>query len=272
MKNNIPIVICAILLLILGGILIHMTPSEPSAEPVQANLTTHSWYIMPREKGQQPVAADDAPFKDDYNIIYMGSPEEKKVWLTFDLGYENGNTAKILDALKNKNAEAAFFVCGNVLNRNPELVKRMVEEGHTVCNHTDTHADLSKLSKEEIQQELSTLEDAFHELTGKQMSRLMRPPEGKYSENSLAIFQELGYTPVFWSFAYKDWVDGEQPDPAAALKTVSDRTHPGMVMLLHSTSATNAAIMGDMIDQLRADGYTIGTVHELSALSSPNIR
>ena len=263
MKNNIIFAACAFVLILLGGILIAKTPRSESDLPVSADRTVHSWYIMPQGEGKQPVVADDAPFKDDYPILYLGSPEEKKVWLTFDLGYENGNTAKTLNALKQERVEAAFFVCGNVIDRNPELIRRMADEGHTVCNHTDKHADLTTLDKEGIRKELTALEEKYTALTGKTMSKLMRPPEGKYSEATLADLKALGYTPVFWSFAYKDWVDGEQPKPADALATISSRTHPGMVMLLHSTSATNAEIMVDLIRQLRAQGYTIAPISEL---------
>lgn len=267
MKNNLIFAACAFVLILLGGILVAKTPRPEASLPVAADRTVHSWYIMPQGEGKQPVAADDAPFKDNYPIIYMGDPGEKKVWLTFDLGYENGNTAKILDALKQEQAEAAFFVCGNVLKRNPELIRRMADEGHTVCNHTDTHADLSALGKDAIAKELSALEEQYTALTGKPMSKLMRPPEGKYSESTLAILEELGYTPVFWSFAYKDWINDAQPAPADALEIISSRAHPGMVMLLHSTSSTNAEIMSQLIRDLRADGYIIAPIRELAALA-----
>jgi len=269
MKNNLIIGLCAFVLILLGGILIAMTP-QPSAF-TEADLSVHSWYIMPQGDGKQPVVADDAPFKDNYNILYLGDPTENTIWLTFDLGYENGNTAKILDTLRDKNIPAAFFVCGNVLDRNPDLIKRMADEGHTVCNHTDSHADLTKLTKEEIKTELTALEEDFLALTGKPMSKLMRPPEGKYTENTLSDLNELGYVPVFWSFAYKDWVDDAQPNRAKAIETITTRAHPGMVMLLHSTSSTNAEILGTVIDRLKESGYSFGKITELQHAQT-NIR
>lgn len=265
MKNNLVIRACALLLIVLGGILIAMTPDAKTVT-VQADRSTHSWYIMPQGEGKQPIAADDAPFKDQYQIIYLGDPAERKIWLTFDLGYENGNTEKILDVLKEHQIQAAFFVCGNVLNRNPELIQRMANEGHVVCNHTENHIDLSNQTKEVIQKELQTLEEKYQQLTGKSMSRLMRPPEGKYSENSLAILNELGYTPVFWSFAYKDWLENDQPSAEKAMQTITSRAHPGMVMLLHSTSSTNAEIMDHMIRTLQEKGYAFGNACELERM------
>lgn len=267
MKKNLMIASCAFLLILLGGILIAMTPDPQSVISTQNDLTSHSWYIMPQGT-EQPIVADDAPFKDQYKIIYLGDPQEKKIWLTFDLGYENGNTEKILNTLKKKKVEAAFFVCGNVFDRNPELIKRMAAEGHTVCNHTNLHKDLTKLSKNEIAEELSTVEEKYTALTGKTMSKLMRPPEGRYSETSLAVLNELGYIPVFWSFAYKDWIEDDQPSAADALDKISSRAHPGMVMLLHSTSSTNAEILGEMIERLCAQGYTFGRIAELTQLAT----
>ena len=267
MKKNLMIGACAALLAVLGGVLIAMTPKPAQQTLAHSYQHTYNWYVMNGTGGAQPIAADDAAFKDDYRIVYMGKPDEKKIWLTFDLGYDNGNTALILDALKDKGVEGAFFICGHVIDTCPELVKRMAEEGHAVCNHTEHHADLSGLSTEKISAEMTALEEKYRALTGRDMEKMMRPPEGKYSESALEKLNALGYTPVFWSFAYKDWIDDAQPAPADALETVSSRAHPGMVMLLHSTSSTNAEIMSQLIRDLRADGYTIAPIRELAALS-----
>lgn len=268
MKNNLLIGACAAVLAVLGGILIAMTPKPAETVMTHSYQRCYNWYVMNGSGGQQPVVADDALFKDNYRIAYMGDAAEKKIWLTFDLGYDNGCTGQILDVLKEKDVQGAFFICGNVIDKCPELVMRMTEEGHAVCNHTEHHADLSGLSEQEIAAELGALEEKFAALTGRQMEKLMRPPEGKYSESALEKLNRLGYTPVFWSFAYKDWIDGEQPAEDAAIDKILKNAHPGMIMLLHSTSATNAKILPEVIDQLRERGYEFGTVQELRRVAN----
>ncbi|MBR4079698.1 MAG: polysaccharide deacetylase family protein [Christensenellaceae bacterium] len=268
MKNNLLIGACAAVLAVLGGILIAMTPEPSETVMTHSYQRCYNWYVMNGTGGQQPVAADDALFKDNYRIAYMGDAAEKKIWLTFDLGYDNGNTELILDALKEKDVEGAFFICGHVVETCPELVKRMAEEGHAVCNHTEHHADLSGLSEEEISAEMTELEEKYTALTGRKMDKMMRPPEGKYSESSLEKLNNLGYTPVFWSFAYKDWIDDDQPTEQAAIEKILSNAHPGMVALLHSTSATNAKILPEVIDRLRDKGYAFGTMDELRALAN----
>lgn len=267
MKKNGLIALCAAVLAVLGGVLIAMTPRPAEQTLAHSYQRTYHWYVMNARDGSQPVLSDDAAFKDDYRIVYMGPADQKKVWLTFDLGYDNGNTEKILDVLKDKDVEGAFFICGNVIETCPALVKRMAEEGHAVCNHTEHHKDLSMLTEQEISGELTALEEKYSALTGKQMEKMMRPPEGKYSESTLEKLEKLGYIPVFWSFAYKDWIDGEQPSPDAALEKIAENAHPGMVALLHSTSATNAQILPEVIDRLREQGYAFGRMEELRALA-----
>lgn len=245
--------------------LVYMTLAPTATTVAHTAQKTYSWYYKPREDGTQPIVADDATFLEDYNLIYMGNPDSKVIYLTFDSGYENGYTEKILDILKEKNAPAAFFVTGHYMQSNPEIIQRMHDEGHLVCNHTLNHKDLSSTTEiSTYQQELDGLCELYLEITGDQMPRFMRPPEGKYSESMLQIVQEMGYTPVFWSFAYKDWLNDAQPDEASAKKTILSRTHPGEVALLHSTSATNAAILGEVIDAWRAQGYEIHSIQELA--------
>lgn len=268
MKKNLMIGACAALLAVLGGVLIAMTPKPAQQTLAHSYQRTYNWYVMNGTGGAQPIASDDAAFKDDYRIVYMGDASEKKIWLTFDLGYDNGNTALILDALKDKGVEGAFFICGHVIDTCPDLVKRMADEGHAVCNHTEHHADLSGLSEEEISAEMTALEEKYRALTGREMEKIMRPPEGKYSESSLEKLNRLGYTPVFWSFAYKDWIDNDQPAEQAAIEKIVSNAHPGMIALLHSTSATNAKVLPTVIDQLREQGYTFGTMEELREMSN----
>jgi len=268
MKNNLLIAACAAVLAVLGGILIAMTPMPAETVLAHSYQRVYNWYVMNGAGGSQPVVADDAAFKDDYRIVYLGDAEEKKLWLTFDLGYDNGNTELILDALKDKGVEGAFFICGHVIDTCPELVKRMAEEGHAVCNHTEHHADLSGLSEEEIAAEMTALEEKYLALTGRHMEKMMRPPEGKYSESALEKLNNLGYTPVFWSFAYKDWMDDAQPAEQEAIEKILSNAHPGMVALLHSTSATNAKVLPDVIDKLREKGYTFGSMQELRMMAN----
>ncbi len=251
-------------LLILAGVALVMMTVAPAKTVMAHTLTrSYSWYIVPQGEGEQPIASDDAPFKDEYGVIYMGDPNEKTVWLTFDAGYDEGTADVILDALREKDVQAAFFICGNLIDRCPELVKRMTDEGHRVFNHTDKHRDMTGQSYEELEGELKGLEDKYRELTGREMDKVVRPPEGRYSEESLKRLRDMGYKVMFWSFAYKDWLKDAQPSRTDAVDTILSRAHPGMVALLHSNSATNAAILPDVIDALRAKGYRFGSIDEL---------
>lgn len=190
--------------------------------------------------------------------------DDKVIYLTFDAGYENGNVEKILDALKDHNATGAFFVLDNIIMRNPDLVKRMSDEGHLVCNHTAKHHDMTKItSKDQFAKELKTLEDAYFELTGRDMAKFYRPPEGRFSEQNLKFAKELGYKTVFWSFAYADWDNNKQPDEAKSIEKVLSHTHNGEIILLHPTSATNAAIMDRLLTEWENQGYRFGSLSEL---------
>ena len=191
-------------------------------------------------------------------------PEKGVIYLTFDAGYENGNVEKILDTLKDKEVRGAFFVLGNLVTSNTDLVKRMADEGHLVCNHTYHHRDMSKYTdKAEFALELTSLEDAYRKLTGREMSKYYRPPEGRFTEQNLKLAQEMCYSTVFWSFAYADWDNNKQPSAEYALKKILSNVHNGAVILLHPTSSTNAKIMPQLIDSLKSSGYRFGTLDEL---------
>lgn len=192
-----------------------------------------------------------------YNAAAIQSTEEKVINLTFDQGYENGFTSKILDVLKEKGVKATFFVVGDYAERQPELVERMINEGHTVGSHSVNHYSMPELSVEEMTDEIMGLHEYMLEHFGIQMT-LFRPPKGEYSELSLAVTGDLGYKTVLWSFAYADWDTDDQPDPEAALSKLIERAHPGAIYLLHSVSETNASILGDFIDAMLAEGYTFG--------------
>ena len=181
-------------------------------------------------------------------------PEDKTICLTFDEGYENGYTAQILDTLKEKQVSAVFFCTLDYIDGNPELVQRMIDEGHVVANHSASHASTPTLTAEEVAQEIQEVHQVVQEEFGYTMT-LFRNPEGSFCERDLAIAQALGYESVFWSFAYVDWVVDDQPDPAESLTRLVEAVHPGAIYLLHPVSSTNAAILGDFIDQARAQGY-----------------
>ena len=195
----------------------------------------------------------------------MGDTAEKVIYLTFDAGYENGCTAAILDALKKHSAPACFFVVGNYIDTAPELVLRMVQEGHIVGNHTLHHPDMSAIQDEAaFSAELDGLADKYRELTGEEMKKFYRPPQGKFSESNLAMAQKLGYRTIFWSLAYVDWYTDDQPTDEQAFSKLVPRIHPGAVVLLHSTSATNARILDELLAKLEALGYRFASLEELA--------
>ena len=200
----------------------------------------------------------------EYDAAYLGDTSEKVLYLTFDAGYENGCTEKILDTLKKHNAKAAFFLVGNYIQRNADLVRRMVQEGHTVGNHTMHHPDMSKLSDfNAFSKELSDLAELYEQTVGQPLPRYYRPPQGIYSEENLKMAQQLGYKTVFWSLAYVDWNNDAQPSREQALSKLLPRTHPGAVVLLHSTSKTNSEILDELLTKWEEAGYRFGTVEEL---------
>ena len=227
-------------------------------------LSTGSWGLSFRQEGAPPIGNAGKDQLRQYQAAYIGDVGEKVLYLTFDAGYENGCTAKILDTLKEKQVPAAFFLVGNYIQRSPDLVRRMVAEGHTVGNHTMHHYDMSRLSdKAAFSKELTDLEALYKETVGQELPKYYRPPQGIYSEENLKMAQELGYQTVFWSLAYVDWNNDAQPTREAAFAKLLPRTHNGAVVLLHSTSKTNAEILGELIDKWKAMGYRFGTLEEL---------
>ena len=231
---------------------------------VEAAASNDNWGLSFQEEGKTPVGNATPEFLKQYNAYFCGNSEGKKIYLTFDCGYENGYTPAILDALEKHNVKAAFFVVGNYLETSPDLVKRMVEEGHIVGNHTYHHPDMSQISDPaSFQEEITSLEKKYQEITGLEMQKFYRPPQGKYSESNLKMAQELGYQTVFWSLAYVDWYVDQQPTQEEAYAKLLPRIHPGAVVLLHSTSKTNAEILDDLLTKWEQEGYTFGTLNEL---------
>ena len=227
-------------------------------------LETGSWGLSFQSEGAAPVAPANAAQLAKYDAAYLGDTAEKVIYLTFDAGYENGCTAKILDTLKAHNVPAAFFLVGNYIEKNADLTRRMVEEGHIVGNHTMHHYDMSKLSdRAAFSKELTELETLFKEVTGKELPKYYRPPQGTYSEENLKMAQELGYRTVFWSLAYMDWVTSEQPTKEQAFSKLIPRIHNGAVVLLHSTSSTNAEILDELLTKWEQLGYRFASLEEL---------
>ena len=223
----------------------------------------YSWYAAHQKNGIRPPAPAGLPSVGEHGGYFLGA-DEPVVYLTFDAGYENGNVAKILDGLKAERVPGAFFILENLVNRNPELVKRMTDEGHLVCNHTARHKDMTTFTEADFKEELGRMEAAYRDLTGRELARYYRPPEGKFTVNNLDWARDMGYSTVFWSFAYADWDNEKQPDPDAALEKILSGAHNGMVLLLHPTSAANAQILPALIRGLKDRGYRFGTLDELT--------
>ncbi|MBQ9748237.1 MAG: polysaccharide deacetylase family protein [Clostridia bacterium] len=221
-----------------------------------------SWYCKRQKDHLRPTVEQDMAYVEDYGGVYLG-PEEKVVYLTFDAGYENGNVARILDTLKKHGVQGAFFILENLVTRDTALVRRMAEEGHLVCNHTARHKDMTAITPEEIAREIHTLEEVYREKTGCELARFFRPPEGKFSEESMRAVQELGYTTVFWSLAYADWDNAKQPSADYAKRLLTENLHDGAILLLHPTSKTNADILDELITAWKAEGYRFGSLTEL---------
>ena len=251
-----------ITIILLGALMINVF-----ATVSYADSTAASWYVK-RSGDKRPELPREHALTEKYDAYYIDKKledksESKRIYLTFDAGYENGNVEKILDTLKDKGVPAAFFVLEHIITKNTDLVLRMTNEGHKVCNHTTNHADLTKLSKEDIIKNLKRLESVYKTATGLEMEKYFRFPEGKYSEDALAAVDELGYKTIFWSFGYADWDDKNQPAAEKSKAKILENTHNGEVILLHPTSSTNAEILPMLIDEWRKMGYSFGNLDEL---------
>ena len=262
MKKVFLILLCALLLSGMLGISCH------------AEEASYNWYCVHVKDHVQPRVGAELSFVESLGGYYIDHAHagwedaEKVIYLTFDAGYENGNIAKILDVLHKEEVPAAFFILGNLITKNTDLVKRMAEEGHTVCNHTVRHANMSTKSNEELMRELHELERLYEEKTGYQMAPFYRPPEGRFSKKNLECTKANGYDTIFWSFAYADWDNNKQMSPEKAKQKILENLHNGEIMLLHPTSSTNAEILGDIIKELKAQGFRFGTLDQLTGRSA----
>lgn len=239
---------------------------EPKTRPdgFELVLESEDWGLGFGEPETQPRGNASAEDLAWYHAYYMGDDSEKVLYLTFDCGYENGNTEPILDALKKHNAPATFFVVGHYLETEPELVKRMVEEGHAVGNHTYHHPDMSSISDiESFENEVNDVAQLFYEITGTELSPYYRPPQGKCNVKNLEMAEELGYYTIFWSLAYVDWNQDNQPSHEEAFDKLTTRVHPGAVVLLHNTSNTNGEILDELLTRWEDMGYSFKPLSEL---------
>lgn len=224
-----------------------------------------SWFFKPNSKGATPEEPSEVLELIKNNSAYfVGNTEQKELYITFDEGYENGKTEKILDILKKHNVKAAFFVVEPYIKQNEQLVKRMSDEGHLVCNHSAHHPSMAKITDfEKFKKELKEVEEAYKAVTGKDMPKYFRPPMGRYSALSLHYTKELGYKSVFWSSAHYDWDVKKQPNPEDAKKLLLKRTHNGAIILLHAVSKTNSDILDELITSWKSQGYSFKTLDQL---------
>jgi peptidoglycan-N-acetylmuramic acid deacetylase len=227
-------------------------------------LLAENWGLGFGKDGTPPTGTATTEELAKYDAYYMADTKEKIIYLTFDCGYENGNTEAILDALKKHNATATFFVVGHYLESAPELVKRMVQDGHSVGNHTYHHPDMTAISdKAAFQKEMDDVRTLFKEITGEELAMYYRPPQGKYSLGNLQQAKELGYCTYFWSLAYVDWNVDAQPSHEEAFEKLTRRVHPGAIVLLHTTSKTNGEIMDELLTKWEEMGYRFGGLEEI---------
>ncbi len=233
-------------------------------ESASVSSASSNWYCKHMKSSARPPIPPEMSYIESYGGYFLGK-DEHVIYLTFDAGYENGNIEKILDTLKSENIPAAFFILDNLVYSNPQLVQRMAEEGHTVCNHTAKHRDMTKCTSiDEFSAELEKMAEIYRNEIGYEMAKYYRPPEGKCSEANLQWANELGYKTILWSFAYADWDNENQMSPDKAIEKIITNTHNGEVILLHPTSATNAEILPTLIKKWREMGYSFGTLDDLT--------
>lgn len=261
--------LCSLLLLAgaftLGSLLGILTGTLSPTKETSASVQSASWGLSFQEEGKRPAGNATIDDLKQYNAYYASDTDEKILYLTFDAGYENGNTPAILEALKKHQAPAVFFAVGNFIKDNPDLIKRMITEGHIVGNHTMTHPDMSQISSmESFQKELEGVEELYTSVTGEPMTKFYRPPRGVYSTENLSMAKELGYSTFFWSLAYVDWIQEQQSSKEEAFQKLIPRIHPGAIVLLHNTSSTNAAILDELLTRWEEMGYQFHSIKELT--------
>lgn len=230
---------------------------------ISASKNTN-WGLSFKKQGERPTGNATPEYLKEFNSYFIAPEGNKKIYITFDAGYEAGYTPKILGVLEKHNVKATFFVVGTLMKSNPELIKQIDDEGHIVANHSMHHPNMSKMSTmEDFKKEIEPVEELYKEITGKDMKKFYRPPQGIFSETNLKMANELGYKTIFWSLAYVDWYKDKQPSKEEALNKIMSRIHDGAIILLHSTSKTNSEILDELLTKLEKQGYTFGTLEEL---------
>ena len=239
-----------------------------TAISAQTENEGYNWYVRRNKEHKQPKPDGVFLQMNREGVFYVDADHgdgnrEKVLYLTFDAGYENGNVEKVLKALNEENVPGAFFVLSHFVRKNPELAKKIVDNGHLLCNHSARHKDMTQMSFEEFRSELCNVEAACEEITGHALARFFRPPEGRYNQSVLNYARECGYQTVFWSFAYADWDNAKQPSKEAAMAKIMENVHNGAILLLHPTSQTNADILQEVIRALKKEGYRFASLNEL---------
>lgn len=252
---------------ILGSTLGVFTGQIPRSQKTSSAAQSTGWGLSFQEEGKRPAGNASIDDLKQYNAYYASDTDQKIIYLTFDAGYENGNTPVILDALKKHQAPAVFFVVGNFIKDNHDLIRRILAEGHIIGNHTMTHPDLPQISSmDAFQKELQDVEELYTSLTGEPMTKFYRPPRGIYSTENLSMAKELGYSTFFWSLAYVDWIQDQQPSREEAFQKLLTRIHPGAIVLLHNTSSTNAEILDELLTKWEEMGYEFHSLKELTGV------
>lgn len=266
-ENKFFIILLAILVILttVGAKNIIENKRDTNAKIVNANALSNTkigWGIKREKDHKQPdLGKVNSELINKYEGISMGNNESKKIYLTFDQGYEAGYTEKILDVLKENNVSATFFITAHYLNTREDLVKRMIDEGHIVGNHTVNHKSMPDISDEEIKSEVLKLHQSMYEKFGYEM-KYIRPPKGEYSERTLSISNSIGYKTVMWSFAYKDWDEKKQNGEEKAKQIITENLHNGEIMLLHATSKDNMNALDYVIKTAREMGYEFKSLDE----------
>ena len=261
--------LCSLLLLAgaftLGSLLGILTGTLSPTKETSASVQSASWGLSFQEEGKRPAGNATIDDLKQYNAYYASDTDEKILYLTFDAGYENGNTPAILEALKKHQAPAVFFAVGDFIKDNPDLIKRIVSEGHIVGNHTMTHPDMSGISSlDAFRKQLNGVAELYESVTGEKMTKFYRPPQGVYSTSNLKMAKDLGYTTFFWSLAYVDWIQNQQPSKDEAFQKLLSRIHPGAIVLLHNTSTTNGQILDELLTKWEDMDYQFHSLKELS--------
>ena len=252
---------------ILGSMLGVFTGQIPRSQKTSSAAKSTGWGLSFQEEGKRPAGNASIDDLKQYNAYYASDTDQKIIYLTFDAGYENGNTPAILDALKKHQAPAVFFVVGNFIKDNPDLIRRILADDHIIGNHTMTHPDLPQISSmDAFQKELQDVEELYTSLTGEAMTKFYRPPRGIYNTENLSMAKELGYSTFFWSLAYVDWIQDQQPSREEAFQKLLTRIHPGAIVLLHNTSSTNAEILDELLTKWEEMGYEFHSLKELTGV------